>query len=90
MSLTIKHKHFNPYISIFHIHELSITSLCLRAQCGGGAPKGKENTGVVNYFITTEARDMHVVLSIIYERRVDIEEKLLPNMNSNKPVTQYT
>ena len=33
MSLTIKHKHFNPHILIFHIHELSITSLCSRAQC---------------------------------------------------------
>ena len=31
--LTIKHKHFNPHISIFHIYELSITSLCYRAQC---------------------------------------------------------
>ena len=33
MSLTLKHKHFSPNISIFHIYELSITPLCFRAQC---------------------------------------------------------
>ena len=33
MSFTIKHKHFKPYISIFHIYELSITSLCSKPQC---------------------------------------------------------
>ena len=32
---TIKHKKFNPQLQIFHIYELSITSIYSRAQCGG-------------------------------------------------------
>ena len=31
MSLTIIHNNFQPHFQIFHVYELSITSLCLRA-----------------------------------------------------------
>ena len=33
MSLPIKHNNFQSQLQIFHIYELSITSLCSRAQC---------------------------------------------------------